>query len=161
MSAVPKKKLCWNCEGNVSKTIDNCPYCGVYLHAAEEENGHFWESSHQDDEDEDSSDPTHSLYPSKFAKKNEKIKKIRVEETIKADSNDSPTPSPWPQIKDGFFPLLLLMTGSIFFLFGTVLFLFSDHGTLILQWNADNWVYFLSASIPFCYMGWRHLQKID
>jgi hypothetical protein len=26
-----KTKLCWNCEGSVSRTIENCPYCGVYL----------------------------------------------------------------------------------------------------------------------------------
>jgi hypothetical protein len=49
MSAVPKKKLCWNCEGNVAKDIDNCPYCGVYVHGAEVEEDARWNPSYQPD----------------------------------------------------------------------------------------------------------------
>jgi hypothetical protein len=52
MSAVPKKKLCWNCEGNVSREIDNCPYCGVYLHAAELEENSSWNPSYHSKKEE-------------------------------------------------------------------------------------------------------------
>src|ERR1700722_10179378 len=31
MKTNTKRKLCWNCEGNVSKEKEICPYCGVSL----------------------------------------------------------------------------------------------------------------------------------
>lgn len=44
MSPIPKQKLCWHCEGNVSIHDDNCPYCGVYLNPEEGKNEEYVES---------------------------------------------------------------------------------------------------------------------
>jgi hypothetical protein len=111
MSAIPKKKLCWNCEGNVAKDIDNCPYCGVYLHAnVEEEEDHSWNPPYQltalkKDDSEEEHPP---YYPA------------QEEKTIKADS-PSP-PSIGQQLKKDILPIFLLLAGSSFFLFGFYFF---------------------------------------
>jgi hypothetical protein len=148
MSAIPKKKLCWNCEGNVAKDIDNCPYCGVYLHAnVEEEEDHSWNPPYQltalkKDDSEEEHPP---YYPA------------QEEKTIKADS-PSP-PSIGQQLKKDILPIFLLLAGSSFFLFGTILLLFSQGGTLTLQWDGSLSFYFLLFGIPALFWGWRNLQN--
>ena len=32
------KRLCWNCDGNVTFDLSQCPYCGVTLESVEESN---------------------------------------------------------------------------------------------------------------------------
>lgn len=151
MSAVPKKKLCWNCEGNVSREIDNCPYCGVYLHAMEEEEEETnnWSAPYKftaGNQEEIPSPPYQQA-------------EIVPEEPINEQARISyPAIS---RLKQDVLPLLFLMTGSLFFLFGTVLFLFSDQGTLTLQWKGDHWIYFLGLSLPALFFGWKWLQDMD
>lgn len=148
MSAVPKKKLCWNCEGNVSREIDNCPYCGVYLHAVEEEEETSqWNIPYRFPSTKQEEIPS-PLYQQPEEPKEPSI----VDETPKESSY------PLDKLKQEVLPLLFLMTGSLFFLFGTVLFLFSDNGTLTLQWKGDHWIYFLGISLPTLYFGWKWLQ---
>ena len=52
-----------------------------------------------------------------------------------------------------------LASGSVFFLFGIILFLFADDGKLTLQWNGEYWIYFFSLSFPIFFLGWKYLQK--
>lgn len=164
MSAVPKKKLCWNCEGNVSRQVDNCPYCGVYLHSEELEENSSWNPSYQpSNKTEEIPSPIYQIQQEETLADQGTHEEKPVEETprkvVKA-SNDS-----WKihldQLKKDVFPTLFLMMGSIFFLFGLVLFLFSQEGTLTLQWQASHALYFLIFSIPLVFLGWRFLQKSD
>lgn len=154
MSAVPQKKLCWNCDGNVSKEIDNCPYCGVYLHAGQEEEG------------------TSSWGFSSSSKKEEipvPLYQIKTDIADSAPSSEpeeeaasvSPASLTLVQLKQDVFPLLLLMSGSVFFLFGIILLLFSQNGTLTLQWDSQYWPIFLLLSFPAIYLGWRFLHQMD
>ncbi len=65
MSAVPKKKLCWNCEGNVAREVDNCTYCGVYLQAPELDEDNQWNPSYQSPnktEDDDIPSPIYRVH---------------------------------------------------------------------------------------------------
>lgn len=154
MSAIPKKKLCWNCDGNVSKEVDNCPYCGVYLHASEiEEENSLWNYS---------SPSTKAWEPE------EETSEVAEEESEEQVITSSAIPffqhSPAisQEIKRDVLSVLFLMTGSIFFLFGTILFLFADEqGNFTLQWKASYWIYFFSAAVPLLYMGWRFLNQLD
>ncbi len=149
MSAVPKKKLCWNCEGNVSKEIDNCPYCGVYIHAeAEDDSG--WSPSYHSSQQEDIPTP---LYQVK-SQSDSDVEEQPQETSLSAAAT-------WAHLKKDVLPLLLLMAGSIFFLFGVVLFLFSQEGTLTLQWQEHYWTYFLGLSAPFIFIGWKLLQQLE
>lgn len=156
MSAVPKKKLCWNCEGNVAKEIDNCPYCGVYLHATEVEDDSNWNPSYLP-----SSKTAEIPSPLYQMQAESRISKQEMEEDL-----DEPTsPLPWKlllaQLKKDIFPLLFLMMGSVFFLFGIVLLLFSQEGTFTLQWQESDGMYFLFFAIPLIGFGWMFLQQLD
>lgn len=157
MSAVPKKKLCWNCEGNVSRQTDNCPYCGVYLHGAEEEA-------------EDSWNPTYRLTP--LPKEEDDALPPVKEKTSKTRSEDASEDNVdqisfqdvsliLDHLKKDVLPIFLLLFGSSFFIFGTILFLFSHEGTLTLQWKGENWIYFLFLGIPALYFGWYFLQETE
>lgn len=152
MSAVPKKKLCWNCEGNVSQEINNCPYCGVYLQSMEsEEENLLWNSSYHSSKTEDIPLPPYQAsFIESLAEQRQSVK-TRFEFSLKA----------FLQLKKDILPTLLLMMGSLFFLFGTILFLFASEGTLTLQWKGDQWIYFILISIPSIYFGWRHLQQTE
>lgn len=156
MSAVPKKKLCWNCEGNVSREIDNCPYCGVYLHAAEEEedSNSRWNPSYRpSSKTEEIPSP---IYQIQDLKSEEKHKE--VEAASHSAFNFSTIMN---QLKKDVFPLLFLMMGSVFLLFGAVLALFAQNGSLTLQWKGEDGLYFLLFAIPLLAFGWIFLQNIE
>lgn len=148
MSAVPKKKLCWHCEGSIDRQVDNCPYCGVYLHATEEEDNSSW-------------NPPFNL---KILTK-EKAEEKKPEAPAAPIANqeiDAPIATteagPFDQIKKEVLPILFLLMGSGLFLFGIVLLLFSQDGVLTLKWNGDNWMYFLLVAVPSLFFGWRLLS---
>ena len=64
-------------------------------------------------------------------------------------------------LKEIVLPLLLLSAGSVFFLFGLVLFLFSSDGILTLEWNGHLWYAYFIISLPLTLFGWHTLQKFD
>lgn len=155
MSAIPQKKLCWNCDGNIAKDINNCPYCGVYLHGdSDAEEQSFWSPTYQPKDKKDSEEeiplPVYSLG--------------KTEEQDESEKEESPSLASSEiiaKLKKDFLPTIFLMSGSVFFLFGIILFLFSREGSFTLQWNGDNWKYFLGFSLPFLFFGWKFLNQID
>lgn len=156
MSAVPQKKLCWNCEGNVAKNVDNCPYCGVYLHAEEIEEDSNWNSSPSFSSRKEEIPPP--LYQIQTTIEKENIQ----EEATPANSCNSTTwHALFAQIKQDVFPLLFLMMGSVFFLFGIVLLLFSQNDTFTLQWQKSDGIFFLILAFPLVGFGWMFLQQLE
>jgi hypothetical protein len=155
MSAVPKKKLCWNCEGNISRDIDNCPYCGVYLQAAElEEDSSSWNPSYRPSKTEEIPSPLYQIQSEQA-----------IDEEVEENSSETSESFDWnplmQQLKRDVFPLLFLMMGSVFFLFGVVLVLFAQNGTLTLQWQGHDGIYFLILAVPLLGFGWRFLQRLE
>lgn len=162
MSAVPKKKLCWNCEGNVSRQIDNCPYCGVYLHAEELEENSSWNPSYQpSSKTEEIPAPIYQIQQEEEVEETEEIEEPVFNQENQADSDLYSWTQLTTQLRKDVFPILFLMMGSIFFLFGVVLYLFSQNGALVLQWQANQAPYFLFFSLPLVGFGWWFLQKTD
>lgn len=156
MSAVPQKKLCWNCDGNISKEVNNCPYCGVYTHAEELEENSSWNPSYNPSSNtEEIPTPIYQIHPETDI---EAVEEPEVPEVIPEYFYKQEL---IVQLKKDVFPILFLMMGSIFFLFGMVLFLFSQNGTLTLQWQGSNALYFLIASIPLVGCGWWYLQQLQ
>lgn len=161
MSAVPQKKLCWNCEGNVAKDIDNCPYCGVYLHATEIEENSIWNPAYRPNIDEkDIPSPLYQVLGS-----DEDQGQQHDEQHEAFHSSDESKSIKWnhllSQLKHDVFPILFLMMGSIFFLFGVVLLLFSQNGTLTLQWQESDGMYFLLLALPLIGFGWMYFHQLD
>ena len=158
MSAVPKKKLCWNCEGNITKEIENCPYCGVYVHSQGLDGIYHWSAPYSKgyDEAEEEEEVPLPLYSIQANKEPQELKEAGASQAASGDDR-----SISDQLKRDLFPILLLMAGSIFFLFGLVLFLFSKDGALTLQWSSALAPYFLALSLPGVFFGWTLLQKLD
>ena len=142
MGAVPQKKICWNCEGNVSREADNCTYCGVYLHAIDEDT---------------SFSRTPSLYP--LHQPQPSVQEENPAENTE-DFSFGSSHSLLDRLKRDLFPLLFLMMGSVFFLFGIVLLLFSQNGVLTLQWEQTDGFYFFLSALPFMAIGWMFLQRL-
>lgn len=155
MSAIPKKKLCWNCDGNISYEVDNCPYCGVYVQGAEWDEDTSWNPTYHPPKEE--SEVPAPLYA---VAENQLEEERCTVESLPLSNNIAPSPS-LSSFKRDFFPLFFLMAGSIALLFGVVLILFAKNGTLTLQWKGSYGYYFLLFSIPLLLMGWRSLQQIE
>lgn len=152
MSTTVKRKLCWNCEGSVTRDAANCPYCGVYLHPKDDD-------GYEDIEDHRPpyaipEEQENTVPEAPYAATREAVIENKPEKTplqiMKAQSAD------WKIV---VLPLAMLLAGSLSLLFGVLLLLFSHNGTFTLQWNASYWVYYLVASIPLLFMGWKSLQE--
>jgi hypothetical protein len=146
MSAIPKRKLCWKCEGGVSLTEENCPFCGVYLSPSNPNENSWLKPPYRLVEEEQAVPPspfTNSA-PSKIEK-----------EVIPSPENEATH-----DVQNVVITLVLLITGSIFLLFGLILWLFSDNGVFTLHWNSQYWFIYLAIAVPMLLLGWRTLQKI-
>lgn len=155
MNAMPKKKLCWNCEGSVSLADESCPYCGVSVQSAGldgTENSFlppYRMSSHGDNQ----SIPAAPY--SAFQNPQADDEKKEEQSTAVEDSNSS------SEFKQVLIPMILLFSGSLAFLFGLVLFLFSQNGIFTLSWNGTLWYVYSLLSIPLLILGWLTLQKLN
>ena len=75
---------------------------------------------------------------------------------------DSETPeASFAEFKHVLWAITFLLSGSVFFLFGTALALFSHNGVLTLQWNGDMWFLYLLVALPLLFFGWRAWSKIE
>lgn len=151
MNAVPKKKLCWNCEGNVAREIDNCPFCGVYLHATEEVEEDSWNppyrlTAHNSSQDEVPTPP----YTAQEETSDTPAEPLTKFESLSGDVLD---------LKKEILPLLFFLSASVFFMFGLILVLFSQNGVLTLQWNGELWPLFLFGSGPLFFFGYKFFSE--
>lgn len=152
MNTIQKKKLCWNCEGNVARDAANCPYCGVYLHRDEDRED--YEEDHVppyalDEEEENSQVPE-----APYAELNQH-KQQPPEQTPLQILN-----GPQGEWKAVALPLTMLLGGSVALLFAVLLLLFSHNGTFTVQWNANYWYVYLLIALPLLVTGWRSLSSL-
>lgn len=151
MSATQKKKLCWNCEGRVSLEEENCPYCAVYLGPAPDGEGNqdvlappYRLVEADDDQDQLPPESPYQLHE----------ETPDEEESLDLDAAQS-------DFKQVVLPLVLLSAGSLFFLFGLMLLIFSDEGNLNLSWSSEYWYIYVLAAFPAISLGWVILGKVD
>ncbi len=144
------KKICWNCEGYVHIYELQCPYCGVDLSPSSGED--VPENQHTaQDELESHIPPPYSQLENIIDEENkdgfEKEENFNNQEysSIESESSLSLT------------PLILLLPGSVLFLFGIALFLFAYDGVLTLTFDAKYWFMYLFASVPLIYFGFKPL----
>lgn len=156
MKTETKKKLCWNCEGRVAGSDEHCPFCGVYLSPALFSNG----TSKNDSEEE-------TLHSSYRVGRGGDSDTSHDKESVEEEDEASQTESSWKDFSSSkglrkmTVSLGMLLAGSIFFLFGLILWLFSKEGMLTLQWKSDYWYVYLSLSLVMLFLGWQNLQLVD
>lgn len=143
MSGTTKKKICWNCEGNVSVHEENCPYCAVYIGPAEPvEEEAVLTAPYQMTQQEE---VPYAPYASHG----------RIDEQT-ASSDEAPS-----DLKEMAISTALFSGGAIFFLFGLILLLFSQGGGVSLTWKSDYWYVYFLLSLPMLWFGWKKLQMQD
>lgn len=150
MNAKPKKKkLCWNCEGGVALDVENCPYCGVYLSPTDKpEKNRSSNSALGKSQTEPSSEIPIAPYAQDTAEA------VQEEPSEIAGEGVS-------LLGSTLQPLLLLLTGAVFSIFGLALFLFSHKGVFTLSWNGTYWFLYLLLGVPMLLFGWLSLNKIN
>lgn len=151
-----KKKLCWNCEGAVSLESENCSFCGVYLSSlgTEDKNDLFSPPFRMEVEEENEVIPAPPYVHEETASLKEESVSVPVAPVV---AKGQPTST----VLAIFLPLFLLLSGTIFSLFGLVLFLFSHNNTLVLRWDASYWGFYLFPAILMLIFGWFSLSKIS
>jgi hypothetical protein len=146
-----EKRLCWNCDGNVSLHLAQCPYCGVDLakDAAHEENAPPFKHS--------SYDP-----PSPFAKTLQPNLRVNEEEWNRALEEENEREAKKEELPSTtnreMRALLLLLPGVVFILFGLMLLFFSEDGVLTLKWKQNLAYFYLLGAIPLLILGWRSFK---
>lgn len=153
-----KNKLCWNCEGSVSLQEENCPYCGVYLSPSDED---LIEEDVNDlfsppySLEEEAEERLSSVPASPYGHEEEETHAESVGEVAKKMRSSA------DDVKRVIIPLTLLLSGTVFFLFGLALFLFSRKNVFILQWNGAYWHFYLMFGVFALVVGWRALSRVE
>lgn len=129
-------KLCWNCDGDIPLQSARCPYCGVQIQAEAKE------------EMEEPKLPDSVRNREPFA-------------LVSPAPRESEAPQPPKRVavdterSETLRPLLLILPGIVFLIFGIVLQVFSDGEYFTLRWKASFAWWFLAAAAPLLYYGWR------
>lgn len=168
MNANLKTRMCWNCEGRVALKEETCPYCGVSVVPAS-----------LDGSEEAMPSPYQSLfaqYPSENAAPIPPSPYASLEDMPGQPHAHCPTAAhtePDEQedvelpeaavdgFKSSFLAILFLLGGSVLFLFGLTLALFSHEGVFTLSWDATLWFIYGGLSLPLLLLGWRILSKLE
>lgn len=152
MNHLPRKRLCWNCEGSVSLAEETCPFCGVsvvpaFLEGAGAEFAPPYSSHAETD---------YGVPKSPYGFHEEKDN-LEAQQPKEADEAE-PAMDEFKQVT---LSLVFLLCGSVFFLFSLALGLFSHNGVFTLQWDANYWFIYTILAVPLLFFGWRSLMKLD
>lgn len=150
MTKKNEKRLCWNCEGNVSLHLEQCPYCGVDITQVPE-NPPF--ASPFQRYGENSAAPTPPYTPNY---QNYDVSQEEWNNALQQHEEEKEDP-PLTHRKE-MVALLLLLPGVVFLLFGLLLILFSTDGVLSIEWNESFAYFYFLGAIPLLILGWRALK---
>lgn len=151
MNAKLKKKMCWNCDATLASHEEHCSLCGVY----------------QNSESMGESEVQNNLYAPPY--KSSSLKEA-VQQNIpnspysftKDEEVTEPESKEVEALNDPLLPTMLLIGGSVLFIFSLALYLFSHNGILTLQWNAKMWFIYTILGMGMLIFGWyksTHLSE--
>lgn len=149
MTTKTHKKLCWSCDGYVHVYEIQCPYCGVNLSQqpaelqAAREIEPPKESTFAQKNTENSFQPPYQSY----FHKEEKQTEGKIDNASK-DQED---------VENPLASLLMLLPGSIFFLIGLTLLLFSNNGCVTFTFKSKHWYLYMLSAAPLLLFGWKSL----
>jgi len=154
-----KQKLCWNCEAKVDFGVESCPSCGVYSSTSpllEQSISHQSDNTYAPPYRFVSNETAVPESPYKMVQTDEAQEAV-VEKKVEATTEETTN----KKINTDLLPLGLLLSGTVFLLFGVVLFLFSENGALTLSWNGDYWFVYTFLGLPLLFFGLRALQNLE
>lgn len=150
------KRLCWSCEADIDMELSRCPYCGVATDEREETDEAFAPPYQLHGRPERHGDIHSPPYEGEEGRDRE-----HWEDRIDPKVTDELHRQCSHSIASECQPLLLLLSGAVFFIFGAVLFLYRKQGALTLEWDTGLWPFFLLPSLALLYLGWQRLQTLE
>lgn len=162
MRTKEKLRMCPFCEGSIDIDATSCRFCGASLVAEERGRGPSAYSTQEN---------LASLYappyappgrknihsPSQQAKKRYAYEEYEEENRQKKQEREKEKKA--EEEKSHIGSLLLLSIGAQLFTLSALLFFFSDHGRLTLEWKSRYWFLYMMISLPFLYHGWKKLKQ--
>lgn len=164
MHAKEKVKMCPFCEGSIPLEATECRYCGSALRKGAK-------TPHAAYQTEDS---LSSMYDPPYTPKkpgpspagvfhasdiNEEEEEASLRPPSRQPKAKRPPPAePTAEEATKLGALLLLSIGSTLFTLAWLLFFFSDHGRVTLEWKSRYWPLYLLLSVPLLYQGWKKLN---
>lgn len=160
----PKKrqKLCYNCEGEIDLDVIVCPFCAADLRVEKPEQMRAAYHPFGSPGKSQNSETSQSLYPPSYpATKGEMVHEevVLSEETLPEAVEEEKITS--DKLSRVIRPTILFTLGIQLFLLGMFILLFSHRGVVILKWDGTFWFFYVLASFPLLYFGYRSLSKID
>ncbi|MBS0623855.1 MAG: hypothetical protein JSS62_04455 [Verrucomicrobia bacterium] len=144
-----EKRICWNCDGDVSHHFTDCPYCGVDLTRVPSDHA----SHPRELGDPFQAAPQSATQPRNGLAVSEQDWKQALDATVSSEKE------PPIQVKRELVALLLLLPGIVFCLFALLLIFFSDDGVLALQWNQSLAYFYFLGAVPLIFLGWKILRS--
>ena len=133
--------------------IETCPICGVsVIPAFLEGTGIDFAPPYSTNTGKDCGIPR-SLYEA-----NDSKTQLNSQDNEKDLDEEEPALDDFKRV---VMAVALLLSGSVFFLFGVALGLFSHDGVLTLSWDGSFWYAYALLAIPLLLFGWRSLMKLD
>lgn len=154
-----KVKMCPFCEGSIPLEATDCAYCGSSLLKARKAKPIY----HNEESLASLYDPPYSPHKRGSAPFSETHirEPLHEEERVESQEKGEGGSDSVESLKEeGLGSLLLLSLGGQLFTLSWVLFFFSHHGRLILEWKSRYWMVYLAVSLLFLYQGWKKLKKV-
>jgi len=156
METTQRKKLCPNCEGNVSYDAIFCPYCRADLSRAQQKKNAQSESKEQP------SESLASLYrPPYLVRESHGYGVPDEREGSYAGTQEEEFFEEEDQKEPGnrsVWALLLLSIGGNLLTLGLLILFFSEAGRLTLEWKSGTWFLYCFLGAPFLFLGWKCLS---
>jgi len=150
-----RTKMCPICNGTVAIDVSLCPYCATNLYETLETSND--QKTSEDVKSLSYEETLASLYPPPY--------KPKVIETNSfendADQNIEENSQDVIEEKSALIPTILFWTGVNLFLFSLILLFFANGAYLHLQIRATYWFLYAICALPFIYLGFVGLQKLD
>ena len=160
MNTDTHKKLCRNCDGYVHVYEMKCPYCGAAISDFPEENvepevtqNSLSEAIYNQSENlasDNSFQPPYQSYTQSYGLEQDEV-------APQPGLQPSPVQKDSPDVENPLASLLLLIPGSVLFLLGLSVALFSTDGVLTFQFRSKFWFVYLVGSLPLLYLGYKSL----
>jgi hypothetical protein len=161
----PKKrqKLCYNCEGEIDLDVIVCPFCAADLREEKPEQMRAAYHPFGGTGKGQNNETSQSLYPPAFPPAAPKTESLAEELVVAEEVDSEPEEEKFSSEKLSrvIRPTILFTLGIQLFLLGMFILLFSHKGVVILKWDGTFWFFYVLASFPLLYFGYRSLSKID
>lgn len=170
--------MCPYCEGSIPLQAQECKYCGSSLvkkarassaYQTEDSLASLYEPPYAPAKKTFSHGiPEQEALTRSYAEEEENTDSLsirpaptrRIPKKAKQPSNDSEMlAEDEDEESSQIGSLLLLSLGGHLFTLAWLLFFFSDHGKLVLEWKSRYWFIYFLLSLPLLYKGWKKLSE--